>query len=201
MDLNLITFGYLFFRLAPFVLVCFFTLASVFNQDFKGLVYLVGLIFACFSTMMIGNSLPLQPPQGANELCNIITIGDSPSYSKLSLGQTIFGYTFAYLMYIIVKHKLVKQNLPTVIFFPIIIVVDILWNMNNNCYSFIQLLISLMIGGIIGASWGRVIEKTKMTQLQYFNQISGKQACTRPSKSTFKCNVYKNGQLISGKIG
>jgi uncharacterized membrane protein YsdA (DUF1294 family) len=200
MELNLITFGYLFFRLAPFVLVCFFTLASVFNQDFKGLVYLVGLIFACFSTMMIGNALPLQPPQGTNELCNLITIGSSPGYSKLSLGQTIFGYTFAYLMYIIVKHKLVKQNLPTVIFFPIIIVVDILWNMNNNCYSFIQLLISLMIGGIIGASWGRVIEKTKMTQLQYFNQISGKQACTRPSKSTFKCNVYKNGQLISGKI-
>ena len=201
MDLNLITFGYLFFRLAPFVLVCFFTLASVFNQDFKGLVYLVGLIFACFSTMMIGNSLPIESPEGANPLCNIITIGNTSDYSKLSLGQTIFGYTFAYLMYIIVKHKLVKQNLPTVIFFPIIIVVDILWNMNNNCYSFIQLLISLMIGGIIGASWGRVIEKTKMTQLQYFNQISGKQACTRPSKSTFKCNVYKNGQLISGKIG
>ena len=200
MELNLITFGYLFFRLAPFVLVCFFTLASVFNQDFKGLVYLVGLIFACFSTMMIGNSLPITSPEGANPLCNIITIGNTSDYSKLSLGQTIFGYTFAYLMYIIVKHKLVKQNLPTVIFFPIIIVVDILWNMNNNCYSFIQLLISLMIGGIIGASWGRVIEKTKMTQLQYFNQISGKQACTRPSKSTFKCNVYKNGELISGQI-
>lgn len=198
MELNLITFGYLFFRLAPFVLVCFFTLASVFNQDFKGLVYLVGLIFACFSTMMIGNSLPITPPEGANPLCNIITISSTSDFSKLSLGQTIFGYTFAYLMYIIVKHKLVKQNLPTVIFFPIIIVVDILWNMNNNCYSFIQLLISLMIGGMVGALWGHVIDKTKMTQLQYFNQISGKQACTRPSKSTFKCNVYKNGQLISG---
>jgi hypothetical protein len=116
-----------------------------------------------------------------------------------STGQAIFGYTFAYLMFIILKHKLVLQNLPTVIFFPIMIAVDILWNMNNNCYSLVQLLVSLTIGGLIGYLWGYVINKTKMTQLQYFNQISGKQACTRPSKSTFKCNVYKNGQLISGK--
>jgi len=199
MELNLITFGYLFFRLAPFILVCFFTLASFFNQDFKGLVYLIGLIFACFSTMMIGNALPIESPEGTNELCNLVTIGNTPGYSNLPLGQAIFGYTFAYLMFIILKHKLVLQNLPTVIFFPIMIAVDILWNMNNNCYSLVQLLVSLTIGGLIGYLWGYVINKTKMTQLQYFNQISGKQACTRPSKSTFKCNVYKNGQLISGK--
>jgi hypothetical protein len=198
MDLNLITFGYLFFRLAPFILVCFFTLASFFNQDFKGLVYLIGLIFACFSTMMIGNSLPIVQPENTNELCNIITIGGTPDYSKLPLGQSIFGYTFAYLMFIILNNKLVLQNLPTIIFFPIIISSDILWNMTNNCYTLVQLLVSLTIGGLIGLLWAYVINKTKMTQFQYFNQISGKQACTRPSKSTFKCNVYKNGNLISG---
>ena len=198
MELNIITFGYLFFRLAPFILVCFFTLASFFNQDFKGLIYLIGLIFACFSAMMIGNSLSIDPPDNTNELCNLITIGDTPAYSKLPLGQCIFGYTFAYLMFIILKHKLVLQNLPTVIFFPFIMSIDILWNMSNNCYKLSQLLISLIIGGLFGLLWAYVINKTKMTNLQYFNQISGKQACTRPSKSTFKCNVYKNGKLISG---
>ena len=44
MDLNVIGFGYLFLRLAPFVLASFFILASIFNQDFKGFIYLVGVV-------------------------------------------------------------------------------------------------------------------------------------------------------------
>jgi hypothetical protein len=56
MELNLTTIGYLFFRLAPFILVCFFSLASLFNQDFKGLVYLIGLIITCAVFILFGNS-------------------------------------------------------------------------------------------------------------------------------------------------
>ena len=92
---------YLFLRLAPFILVSFFSLASVFNQDFKGLVYLLGLIFACFSAMMIGNVLPIPISSMPNEICNMITISQVPSISKLPLSQCIFGYTFAYLLFLI----------------------------------------------------------------------------------------------------
>ena len=38
MELNIATIIYLFFRLAPFIIVCFFSLQSIFNQDLKGLV-------------------------------------------------------------------------------------------------------------------------------------------------------------------
>jgi hypothetical protein len=201
MELNLLTFTYLFFRLAPFVIVCFFSLASLFNQDFKGLIYLFGLIFACFITIMIGNFLPFSDSALPNEICNLITIGGSPAYSKLPLGQTILGYTFAYLMYVIVKYKYVLQNIPTIVFFPLIILVDIIWNLSNSCYKMPQLIIALVLGGGIGALWAFILDKSKLTHLQYFNKISGKAECSRPSKSTFKCNVYKNGQLISRNFG
>lgn len=46
MDINISTFTYLFMRLCPFILVCFFTIGSIFNNDLKGIVYLMGLIFA-----------------------------------------------------------------------------------------------------------------------------------------------------------
>ena len=49
MELNLVTLIYLFFRLAPFISVCYFSLGSIFNQDIKGLIYLVGLLVALFS--------------------------------------------------------------------------------------------------------------------------------------------------------
>ena len=77
MDLNIITITYLFLRLAPFVLVCFFSLSSLLNQDFKGLIYLIGLIFGCFITIIFGNVLtfiPNFPPEQRPEMCSIFSI-------------------------------------------------------------------------------------------------------------------------------
>ena len=44
MEANLFTIAYLFFRLSPFIIACFFSISSIFNNDMKGLIYLVGLI-------------------------------------------------------------------------------------------------------------------------------------------------------------
>ena len=204
MDLNIIGFGYLFLRLAPFVLASFFTLASIFNQDFKGFVYLVGLLFSSFITM-IAAKLPyinnLRRPEDSPEICNVLTVGQTDSLSDLPLGQSALTYTFAYLLFSILKYKMVLQNIPTLIFFPLLIIFDFIWNLNNSCYSFFQLLTSLSVGGIIGIIWASVIASSKTPALMYFSSLSSKEVCTRPSKNTFKCNVYKNGKLISKNIG
>lgn len=204
MELNIITFTYLFLRLAPFVLVSFFSLASIFNQDFKGLVYLVGLLFACFATVMFGNVLSFIPkvdPSTRPEICNMITISQVGEFSKLPLGQSVFGYTFAYLLYVIIKNNFVKQNITTLIFFPVLILFDLVWNVRNTCYTIWQLGASLLLGGLFGWLWAFIIGKTRNTDLQYFPGVNNKEVCSKPSKTTFKCDVYKNGQLLSKNIG
>ena len=209
MELNFISIIYLFLRLSPFILVCFFSLASLFNQDFKGLIYLVGLIFTCAISIFVG--APLQPILDmANTLINpnanvnkppicsdMITLGQTTLF-RLPIGQTIFGYTFAYLLSIITnpKHNYVNQNIPTLVFFPVIILFDMIWNFRNGCYI-LELPIALGLGFGLGWLWGYIIESSKMTNLLYFNKISGASECSRPTKSTFTCKVYKNGQLIS----
>lgn len=209
MELNFISIIYLFLRLSPFILVCFFSLASLFNQDFKGLIYLVGLIFTCAISILVG--APLQPildmanglinpiaDQGKPPICSdMITLGQT-SVFRLPIGQTIFGYTFAYLLSIITnpKHNYVNQNIPTLVFFPVIILFDMVWNFRNGCYI-LELPIALGLGFGLGWLWGYIIESSKMTNLLYFNKISGASECSRPTKSTFTCKVYKNGQLIS----
>ena len=54
MEINFTTLFYLFLRLAPFVLVCFFSLLSIFNFDLKGIVYLVGVIFTMLISIILG---------------------------------------------------------------------------------------------------------------------------------------------------
>jgi hypothetical protein len=209
MDLNFISIIYLFLRLSPFILVCFFSLASLLNQDFKGLIYLVGLIFTCAISILVG--MPLQPildmanrymnpnaGPGKPPVCeDMITLGQTNVF-RLPIGQTIFGYTFAYLLSIITnpKHNYVNQNIPTLVFFPVIILFDIIWNFRNGCYM-AELPVALALGFGFGWLWGYIIESSKMTNLLYFNKISGASECSRPTKSTFTCKVYKNGQLIS----
>jgi hypothetical protein len=197
MELNLLVFGYLFLRLAPFILVCFFSLTSIFNQDFKGIVYLVGLLGACFSSIMIGKMFGIKTNEERPAICSMVTLGQQ-ELSSLPLGQTIFGYTFEYLLYVIVKYKYVLQNIPTIVFFPLLILFDFYWNSTNNCYSSISILLSLITGASIGAMWAYIIDKTNAKTLQYFAGVNNNETCQKPANQTFKCNVYKNGQLISG---
>jgi len=193
MELSFLTFGYLFLRLAPFILVCFFTLNSIFNQDFKGLVYLIGLLFACFSTIMAGRGFDQREKP---EICKMITIGGA-ELTYLPLSQCVFGYTFAYILFAIIKYKLMTSNIISIYFFVILIGSDMYWNSSNKCYSFVELLVGLFIGSAVGFFWAYIIDSSNAKNLQYFAGINNNEVCNVPSAQTFRCKVYKNGQLIS----
>jgi hypothetical protein len=204
MELNALTFSYLFLRLAPFILVCFFSLASIFNQDFKGLVYLVGLLLSCATSIMLSSVakyLPHYYESMRPEICNMITIGRLGEVSALPLGQNVFGFTFCYLLWWILTNNFQAQNIPTLVFFPVLILFDFIWNMRNTCYTFPQLLASLAIGSSVGLLWAFIIESTNSNHLKYFSGNKKDEVCSKPAKSTFRCNVYRNGQLISKNIG
>ena len=189
MELNIITILYLFFRLAPFIIVSYFSISSIFNQDLKGIIYLVGVIFACFAAILFGNSLNdemIVSPE-KNPVCNMLTLGSSGTYSKIPLGITILSYTFSYLIYVIVKYKIVMYNLPTLMLFPMLILGDVLWNIKNGCFKPFGAIVSLLIGAGIGLLWAFIIDTIKKPKLQYFNVGSDRTVCERPSKQLFKC--------------
>jgi hypothetical protein len=197
MKLDFISISYLFLRLAPFIIVSFFSLASLFNQDFKGIIYLVGLITTAFITTLWGNMRGYEGVNSEAPICNMIEIGESGEFSKLPLGQTVYGFTYAYLMYVISQNGYVMDNIPTVVFFPLISLFDMSWNIHHTCYNFTSLFVSLTIGVLCGVTWAAIIDSSGVTKLQYFNGISGNDVCDRPAKTTFRCKLYKNGKLIS----
>ena len=205
MELNFQVFLYLFLRLSPFILACFFTLASIFNQDYKGVIYLAGLILSSVFVIMasyfpIINNIP--HTDNSPDICRLFTMGQTDDISALPLGQSMLAFTFTYLLYPMIKNELVKSNLPTMIFFPLLIAFDFWWNAQNSCYTWLQLLVSAALGGGIGWFWAYVVSNGgNNSDNIYFTSLSEKETCSKPSKSTFKCNVYKNGKLISKNIG
>jgi large-conductance mechanosensitive channel len=162
---------------------------------------MAGLLFSCFTTIICGNALSdIIPPMDASlrpAICNSISVGYSGEISKLPLGQSVISFTFGYLLYTIIKNNIIKQNIATIVFFPILLLFDLVWNAKNGCYSVFQLIASLIIGGAFGMFWSYIIAKTKNPDLQYFAGVTNNEVCSAPSKQTFKCRVFKNGQLIS----
>jgi hypothetical protein len=127
----------------------------------------------------------------------LVSFSKEPTSNVLPIGQNILGFTFFYLFYVIAKNKTYLTNLVVIIFFPILIVCDFIWNTINSCYDVRQLLLSLILGGGFGTMLSWIIDSSGITSLQYFYSAQSKDQCSVPSKQTFKCNVYKNGALIA----
>jgi hypothetical protein len=196
MELNIINIIYLFFRFAPFIIVSYFTLESIFNQDLKGVIYLVGLLIASVCTILMGNVIGSSNESPfANAKCTTLTIGNNQPISTLPLSQTVFGFTLSYLSYFIGVNNLATQNIPTFIIFPLIILADMVWNTSNGCSSNAKLLAALIIGGLVGVLWAMIIDSTGMVNLTYFSGVSNKAVCSQPSRSMYRCRtVAKSSQ-------
>ena len=194
MEVNLGSLVYLFFRLAPFFIVSYFTLSSIFNQDFRGFVYLVGLVIACVICILIGQVLPNPWDDGkmseeTRSRCSALTLGKTQPLSNLPLSQTVFGYTLAYLSYFVATNNLQLQNIPMFIFMSVLILVDLIWNIMYSCTEPKYLGLSLMIGGGLGVGWASFIEMSAPS-VAYYSGID-KETCSQPSKGLYRCRSTK----------
>ena len=163
-EFNYKTIIYLFLRLIPFILVCFFTLSSVFNRDFVGLIYLGGLLIACFFNIIIGEIFPRGE---TNEMCDLITINNNVLFSNLPIGLTIISYTFFYLLYMIIQYDFIRDNMTSLVIFPLFIISDVIWNINNNCFSILNIILSIAVGGSIGYGWSALLDYGKIKNFHF----------------------------------
>jgi hypothetical protein len=67
----------------------------------------------------------------------------------------------------------------------------------NKCTSPVGIVMGSILGLIFGITWFLMIKASGQTGLLYYDDlVSNKIACSRPTKQNFKCQVYKNGELI-----
>jgi len=115
MKFNIVNLLYLFFRLAPMIIVTFFSLQFVFNYDFISIVYLIGLIFACLTNIAIGNvfygkffrNRSAQTETRKKEMspmCKVFELTPDGPLSNIPLGQTVLSYSLFFLLLIIIKN-------------------------------------------------------------------------------------------------
>jgi hypothetical protein len=197
-NLNIVSLLYICFRLAPFIIICVFAFSSLFNQDVKGIVFLMGLLGACFVAILSGEPLkyfikPGDPPNDrANntQICNIFALTDTGPLSTIPLSLVVFSFTLSYLSTLVTYYNVVMQNIPMFVTFPLLIIADVFWIRKNDCSSTLECVIAGIIGVLIGIGWGSLVIGTNDQNYSYFSGYGPRRdKCFVPSEQHFKCSV------------
>lgn len=195
MELNMTNLFQLFSSLSTIILIFSLLLLSLFNSDIKVFVYLGGLLLTALGSLILNKSFPK-----VNTIiprhCNLIDLPfNINEYYSMAFNSIIISFT---LMYFLMPMIFISDtNIGVVIFLCILLGIDGITKIMNSCTTWWGVLIGILYGSICGMIWFAIYNNTKNKNLLYFNdEPSNNVVCARPSKQTFKCTVYKNGEVL-----
>lgn len=177
--------------ISPFLLAFLMVMISIINSNIKGFIYLLGLIILFVMVVLFQNTIKA-PIDTTNKFCNLFS---TSQYSVPSFNSALYLYTILYILLPMITMEMV--NFPLIIVFVLLYVLDSIVKYTNKCSSLIGIIMGSVLGLFFGISWFLLIRSTGQKGLLYYDDlVSNKIACSRPTKQNFKCQVYKNGELI-----
>ena len=186
--------------LTPILITFFMLMLSAMNQNFKGIVFIAGALLAIVSNIPFLSLIKNPRSEDESFTCNIIDIPILTKYNVPSSSSVFIAFTFAYLFLPMISTKN-NMNYPIIISLLLLFAMDGVSRKVNNCTTLLGVVFGGVFGCILGSIWFLVLKVAGAEDLLYFNESNSNAVrCTRPSKQTFKCSVYKNGQLVSSNI-
>jgi hypothetical protein len=184
-NLNLISLIYLFFRLAPIIIVCTFTLQVILNSDVRSFMFLLGL---CILLLILGAPNIIEMFNINNTIYSKFVNFDilqSNNDNMVPISIPIYGFIISFIMYIIGTHKIWAQNIPILTIFPFMALSDFIWNVFQNKTYIMKSLGVLFISACIGCGWAFLSNK----YIADFNRWSGirNNMCKNLPKTYYKC--------------
>ena len=192
--------GYMCFRLLPFLVASVLVISPLFNQNARGVVYLVGLVLATSLTTLCGHYIltpeMMQTASVASASCATFALGARQVYSRTPLDLSVLGYSTGYLFYSIFANDLAQINMATLAFFPVAIISTLWWLIINSCFSYTSCALALFVSGGAGVAWAAIVHR-RAPGLQYLYAPSNKEVCVKQNDGLYKCsNTNANGAIL-----
>ena len=185
--------------ISPTLLVFFMFMSSLFNQNLKGIVYISGLLICSIINIIFMNLVGSGRDENEAFSCSIFDIPLVSQFNSPYPSCMIIAFTIAYLALPMKYNK--QMNYIVLAFLMSLLVVDMLTKVQNKCTTYPGSVMGALVGFIFGTLWYIIFHGLGFDSLLYFDELrSDNVICSRPTKQTFKCSVYKNGELISSNI-
>jgi len=186
--------------LSTILLTFFMLMLSLMNQNFKGIVYIIGATFALIvghiaQSLFKSNNNNSDP----NKICDIIALPLLGNTNIPCSSSLFILFTFSYLFLPMKYNK--QMNYGVITGLLLLFSADTISKITNNCSTISGVVLGALLGFVLGCVWYTILHTAGADSLLYFNEMdSNAVRCEQPSKQTFKCSVYKNGELVSSNI-
>ena len=200
MSLDIANILYLISFLSPLYVTFFMLMSSMFNQDIKAFVWLGGaalfMIIVLALQVLFGNKISDE----ANAVCGAFRIGSMiGQFNVPGVSSYFIAFTLGYLMIPMMANK--AWNYFLIMGFSALFIIDATTKLMGKCSTPEGIFFGGLLGILFAVIWYNIIDKAGGTKLLYFNTGgSNNVVCSKPKSQTFKCSVYKNGELIGDTI-
>jgi hypothetical protein len=182
---------------SPIIIATSFVSLSFIFQNFNGFIYLAFLLGACSIREVILYYAGMAPMIPANNLCTMIQYS---KYGNSGFSVFVMSFTIAYVllpMFLVNSINYFMMGGLLAYFF-----MDIGIRYSKKCITTaIDTLLNFLSGAAIGVGCCLALYYGKGSNYLFYNNLSSDNVvCSMPKKQTFKCSVYKNGELVSSNI-
>jgi len=198
----IISFSFIFnfiVYFSPIILVCIIVSMSFIFQNFKGFIYLAYLIGCCLIREYIYYSNRYTTTRcvrdhNNNNNNNIYSRDDN------TFNLFVFSFTILYVCLPMFISNSINYWIFSLLlaFFSIDLFTKIYFKFKQNCnLSSGLLVLNILSSATLATTIVALMYIGGSSKYLFFNEIStGKDICYKPSNQTFKCQVYKNGELV-----
>lgn len=189
----------LFSAISPLLIGFFLVLSSLFNQDLKGLIYLAGVLIASFINIFLMNLVGSERDMNSESYtCDLFDISNG-KYNSPAPTSLFIAFTIAYLLLPMKYNN--NINYVVIVCLLGLFSLDAVTKIGKKCTTGPGTFLGGLVGLVMGSIWYTIFHYSELDSLLYFDGLSSNRVlCSRPSKQTFKCSVYKNGEIISSNI-
>jgi hypothetical protein len=182
---------------SPIILALIIVSSSIVFGYEKGGVYLAFLLAASVLREVYYYYNPPSSLSNTATICNAVRYGSVNSNSPL-FSSFVFAFTLCYLAFPMYSYN--SANFPVFTSILVFLFFDLFVKLKNGCIvKYMDVLINILGGSTIALLITGLMMYGGSNKFLFFNEVSSnKSVCSRPTEQTFKCSVYKNGELLSG---
>ena len=175
--------------ITPIIIICFFLLDSMLYRNLKGIVFLIGLSISIITTVLVSNTINIPQPLSDKTQCIPFTFNSSPASIKFPLTPNIIIFTITSLAITMLHNNFILANIGFIFTMLSIFTVNIIWLLEQKCFSVLHISIATMVGLITAILWSYILNKSNNKQYLYNLGVSSNDTCQIPKRKTFKCKT------------
>ena len=191
-NLNLVIVGY-----SPILITFLIVFLSAFSQTWQGCFFFASLFLFCFIRSLLIRNLSTAPSSNISTVSCVDYIYPFTGYKNDGFNIFYITFLFGYIISPMIL-KMVPINITLIVILGLYTVWVWIIGLRTSCVTSGYLIGNIIYGIITVSITISIILSFKLeSYLFLYDSISDSVKCSMPSKQSFKCNVYKNGELIS----